>query len=177
MALALLLPLSITGSDVLGTVADGALTSIEGRIVLEDGTTPLPGAVLRVAPLDSEVTYESAATDDEGRFRLADLPAGDYVLSVRDGSRVYQLGPGVRLAPGKHEDVLLGLAPGDAEKGEAEKGEEEEEDDDEELGLIKNSLTITLLAISGVTLLYWGFEELDGDDPLPVDTKASPSSP
>jgi len=184
LALVLVLPLSLAGPDVLAATA-GAMASVEGRLVLADGNTPWSGAVLQVSPVDGDTVFESRASDAKGRFRLADLPAGDYVFSVRDDRQVYRLGPGVRLAPGKHEDVLLGLSPAVADDGE--KGEDGEDDDwddedaegDPDVSLIKNPLSITLIALSGLTLAAWGIDELDDDDKDDEidDLFASPSSP
>ena len=176
LALAFVLPFLLTGPDVLAAVA-GGVASIEGRVVLADGKTPWEGVVLRITPVGSKTTYESASTDAQGRFSLSDLPAGDYTLAVRDGTQLHRMGPGVRLAPGKHDEVLVGIAP-------ARTDDDEEEDDDDEAAavidtettLLDNPLTITLLALSGLTLILWGADELDDDD-NPVDVFASPSAP
>jgi hypothetical protein len=54
---------------------------IRGRVTAADSGAPLRRAQVRLTSQDAR-TAKSATTDTEGRFELADLPAGRYTLTV-----------------------------------------------------------------------------------------------
>jgi hypothetical protein len=54
---------------------------IRGRVIAADSGAPLRRAQVRLTSQDAR-TAKSATTDTEGRFELADLPAGRYTLTV-----------------------------------------------------------------------------------------------
>jgi len=81
--------------DVDLSVATGAL---EGR-VLDARGAPAPGAQVHL--LAGEERLREVAADAAGRWRIANLPAGDYLLQARGAREVSApLGP-VPLAPGE----------------------------------------------------------------------------
>ncbi|MCC6405629.1 MAG: carboxypeptidase regulatory-like domain-containing protein [Planctomycetes bacterium] len=69
-------------------LGDGALL---GRVEHEDGS-PLSGALVLVHPAGDEAhPFPAAASDAEGAFRIAELPAGRYAVEVRAGEDVEEL--------------------------------------------------------------------------------------
>jgi len=73
-AAALLLPLATWGqTDVTTTRLGGVVQSDDGQ--------PLPGALIEVKSLDTGATAR-AVSDSEGRFRVLNLPSGEYAFSV-----------------------------------------------------------------------------------------------
>jgi hypothetical protein len=77
-------------SDVRLAIAAGA---IEGR-VLDDGGRALEGVLVLATPAaDESRPWPPRTTDGNGRFRVEDLPAGDYRISVRAGEGRAGAGP------------------------------------------------------------------------------------
>jgi iron complex outermembrane receptor protein len=80
--------------------------SISGRILSSDGNRPLADVILRL-----DGTPRSATSGADGRYRLAALPPGEYVLTARllgyDEAR-----RSVTLTPGAAVTVDLTLRPG-----------------------------------------------------------------
>ena len=66
-------------------------SSLEGRVV-DEGLEPLPSvevSALRRTFLGGRAQYRleaRAETDDQGRYRFAQLPTGDYIIGVASGS-------------------------------------------------------------------------------------------
>jgi hypothetical protein len=143
------------------------------------GDVPVAGVVLRASTAGGESVYRSGATDEKGHFTLLDLPAGTYGLAVETEAGVYQSPGTVSLAPGSSGQVLLGLAPAKNED-EVRPGVVDEEEDEDRSGItvLKNPLTMTLIALGGLTLVAWGIEENeDRDEGGDIEPPESPSSP
>jgi hypothetical protein len=64
----------------------------------------LPSATVRV-----EHTSLATVTDGGGRFRLADTPAGTYVLRVEAAGYLVLSRPGVLVLPGRHSAITIEL--------------------------------------------------------------------
>jgi hypothetical protein len=72
--------------------------SISGRILSSDGNRPLADVILRL-----DGTPRSATSGADGRYRLAALPPGEYVLTARllgydEARRSVTLTPGATVA-------------------------------------------------------------------------------
>lgn len=84
---------------------DGGTARIRGRVVRADTGAPLPGTQIVLGG----PTVHTATTDDDGRYELAGLPAGRFVLSAfRDGMtlaygqrRAFDQGGPITLADGQ----------------------------------------------------------------------------
>src|SRR4051812_5586946 len=75
------LGLSLGLSALLAAIPLSAQSaSISGRILQKDTRTPVANA--RVVIASGDVTLRSAVTDSAGRYRIAGLVAGRYVLMV-----------------------------------------------------------------------------------------------
>lgn len=78
--------LAVSAVAQVGTEAEvllrvRSLLAIEGRVRFADGS---PGCDLDLAVSQDNPDYDPgwSETDDEGRFRITDLPAGEYLLAV-----------------------------------------------------------------------------------------------
>ncbi|MBI5433373.1 MAG: carboxypeptidase regulatory-like domain-containing protein [Planctomycetes bacterium] len=77
-----------TRPERLVELGDGALL---GRVERED-LSPLSGALVLVHPAGDEAhPFPAVASDSQGSFRIADLPAGRYTVEVRAGEDVEEL--------------------------------------------------------------------------------------
>lgn len=111
LALSLLLMLQATASTVSGTVTKPG------------GTEPLAGATVILAPAnpDGKTSRRTVTSEEDGRFNLRDVAAGDYSLIVQNsryGSALYGQrksgGPGVILSvtPGRSiSDIRISMVP------------------------------------------------------------------
>lgn len=81
---------------------------ISGRVVAADTGTPLRRAQVRIGSPDVRVN-RTVGTDAEGRFEVADLPAGRYSLMVtRDGYVSLQFGQQRPFEPGRPLELTNG---------------------------------------------------------------------
>lgn len=71
---------------------------VKGRVVYKDNSQPLKGVRLRIfTPEDNEGSRRSAFTNDLGEFRLENLAAGKYYVSVQGPGVAAPSGIGMRL--------------------------------------------------------------------------------
>ena len=78
---------------------------LEGSVHAIDTGEPLAGIAVRVVEID-----RSVATDDRGRFRFTDLPAGSYTLEIVSLGEVVEERK-VTLQAGESADLEVSLAP------------------------------------------------------------------
>ncbi len=64
------------------TLADGANGRLQGRVSDAAGDAPLAGVDVLV---QSRAASRSVATDDDGRWRIGNLPEGEYLVVMRRG--------------------------------------------------------------------------------------------
>jgi hypothetical protein len=85
---------------------------VSGRVVTQG--RGVGGALVRLLPVGGarDRWEEEAATDAEGRFTIADLPASTYKPLVRQGALVNRAAPLLNLRAGGVETVELTLEPG-----------------------------------------------------------------
>jgi protocatechuate 3,4-dioxygenase beta subunit len=104
----------------LGDIVLRTAASIEGRVLVENepqadvvvqieslsiGDAPLP-AHLPMHFRPSQIERGTTRTDDRGRFRFADLGAGNYVLTTWTAAGSVTLQARVRLQPGERRDDI-----------------------------------------------------------------------
>ncbi len=92
--------------------ADAAIFS--GKVVDRDGFTPRAGVVVRLVETDTERTFASTPTAEQGTFRIETVPAGSYAVLAETGEGKYLATDRVELGPGENTPVQLALEPGAA---------------------------------------------------------------
>jgi hypothetical protein len=101
LALALMEPLA----------AVQATGTIEGIVVADGSSTPVPWATLTLATTNGRQVATSIATID-GRFSIPDIAPGAYRLAaLKEGFVRNARGTSVTVASGKRTDVSLGIVP------------------------------------------------------------------
>lgn len=86
----------------------GPDTGIDGRVLAEDAKTPIAGAVVKLKHADGAIRAAEPTTDD-GSFRLADLPPGEYSVTVETDEGLYVVSPSVVLEAGTPRTVQMAL--------------------------------------------------------------------
>ncbi|MBL7717876.1 MAG: TonB-dependent receptor [Flavipsychrobacter sp.] len=65
-----------------GSESYGQVYSISGRVIDAADTTSLTGAAVTIAPAGDTTQKKGNITDEEGRFTLADVAPGQYILRI-----------------------------------------------------------------------------------------------
>ncbi|MGH7565277.1 MAG: TonB-dependent receptor domain-containing protein [Gemmatimonadota bacterium] len=94
---ALFLPATVLAQEAAGTVT--------GVVRADNGSETLAGTAVRLLERD-----QATATDDDGRFRFTDVPAGTYTLEIVSLGRVVER-RSVTVGAGETLNVDLALAP------------------------------------------------------------------
>lgn len=87
------------------TLAGTAL--FQGRVVAEDGVTPLEGFVVRIGTEETATVYDSEPTGTDGAFRLDSAPAGSYAVLAQRGETGYLAAENVNLESGVNPPVSI----------------------------------------------------------------------
>jgi len=103
--------------------ADGAV--LAGRVVDREGFTPRAGVVVRLVDVDSERSFASTPTGEQGAFRVEGAPAGSYAVLAETEEGKYLAADRIELAAGDNTPVQLALdrgarplmVPGQTRKG------------------------------------------------------------
>src|SRR5256885_7224580 len=96
---------------LLSSLAFGASGSvISGTVKAPDGAG-LPGAFVRAHNAQTKITF-AVLSDPQGKYRMRDLPAGDYVLRVKAIGYKADPHPGVKVADGQSQSLDFSLQKG-----------------------------------------------------------------
>ncbi|HEX2694527.1 MAG TPA: carboxypeptidase-like regulatory domain-containing protein [Acidobacteriota bacterium] len=90
-----------------------------GFVYGQDGTTPLPGAVVMVKNISSGKVYESAASDGLGVFKVQGLETGLYALGVVSPDGSYNSTDLVGVAANETAKIAIALNPYEKDVREA----------------------------------------------------------
>ena len=82
-----------------------------GFVYGQDGTTPLPGAVIMVKNISSGKVYESAASDGLGIFKVQGLETGLYALGVTSPNGSFNSTDLVGVAANETAKIAIALNP------------------------------------------------------------------
>lgn len=111
---------SVPANLLASTIPSGA-AEISGIILQPDGLTPITGATIKAANLETKEIYSSEKTSRDGVYRLASLPAGSYDLAVETSDGLYASDTLVTAVAGKRQVVSLAIRSGVQEGQESEK--------------------------------------------------------
>ena len=93
-----------------GPVWSSESALFSGRIVDSDRVTPRTGVVVSLYDAESDATYRSQPTTDDGMFRIDSAPAGSYTLLTEAPEGVYLAAENLELSPGKNRPLALTLS-------------------------------------------------------------------
>jgi hypothetical protein len=168
LAVTLAATLTIAFVPAVSLAAEG-LGGLNGRIVSADYRTPVEGAVVKAAHLASETVYESARTSRNGKFHIADLPAGSYELAVATDEGLYPTGTVLSVEANRTGTLALALAPAPSDT--------EEDEDDDKGGFWDKPLVATGTVIGVGLVLAIAADSLLGDSDDPEEIIGTPSIP
>ncbi len=120
-ALALWLTLCLGFAPVLA--APAAAAQVSGRIFQADLSRPASGLSVTATPEGAKEPVASTVTNDDGRFRFASLPAGDYLIIFQNEGGQALAASKVSAVAGEKQSVTLALpaiAPGETATPEGE---------------------------------------------------------
>ncbi len=91
--------------------AGGAL--FQGKVVTEDGVTPVEGVVVRLALKETGTIYDSSPSTTDGGFKVETAPEGEYEVLAQHGDVGYLTAGGVNLKEGENKNVsiVIQIAP------------------------------------------------------------------
>jgi len=102
------------------SAAKDAQGSVIGFIYGQDGTTPLPGAVVKLKNLITGSVYESTPADDYGIFKVQDIQTGLYTYGVATQNGDYNAENLVGFTVEENDVAKLTIVVDPYEKGVAE---------------------------------------------------------
>jgi hypothetical protein len=107
----------------------------------EDGTTPLPGAVVMVKNISSGRVYESAASDGLGVFKVQGLETGLYALGVTSPKGSFNSTDLVGVAANETAKIAIALSPYEREvRGAVQQvNKDQQEKGESRIGLVAGS--------------------------------------
>ncbi|MBD3868539.1 MAG: carboxypeptidase regulatory-like domain-containing protein [Acidobacteria bacterium] len=79
----------------------------QGKVVAEDGITPIEGVVVRLGVEETGTTYNSEPTNGYGAFRLESAPAGSYAVLAQRGDVGFLTAENITLADGENAPVSI----------------------------------------------------------------------
>lgn len=94
-----------------GVTWAGSGASVVGLVTDTSASAPVAGAVVTAQTSDGARQIATTTSDPNGRFVLADLPAGDYRLAVQTPSGDYASPTPVAVADGTRQKVALHVNP------------------------------------------------------------------
>lgn len=112
--LAVLLTLALSMGSLVVFAAPTESSTIRGRVFTPDFEAPVADVSVQLFQKGAEQPLAQAATDTKGRFRLADLPAGAYLLIMFDASGAPLASAAVTAQAGQSSEIALAL-PGAGE--------------------------------------------------------------
>ena len=87
------------------TFAGGAL--FQGKVVTEDGVTPVEGVVVRLALKETGTVYDSNPSTTDGGFKVDNAPVGEYEVLAQHGDVGYLTAESVNLKEGENKNVSI----------------------------------------------------------------------
>ena len=104
LAVALVL-VSVPSATLAGTAV------LKGKVVADDGVTPLEGVVVRIGTEETGAIYDSAPTTAEGAFVVDSAPAGTYAVLAQRGEVGFLAAENLELAAGENRPVAIMIQP------------------------------------------------------------------
>ena len=120
---AAVLILTLTPMLAVTPVASASNAALAGRVFQADGVTPRTDVVVTLVQQESQESFSSMPTTDEGTFNIDSAPAGDYSLIAETPDGAFLAAESIALVEGENRPVSLALTPAQgASSGSAQKG-------------------------------------------------------
>ena len=97
----------------LPTAALAGGVTFQGRVVAEDGATPVEGVVIRIALKETGTIYDSNPSATDGGFQVDAVPEGEYEVLAQYGDVGYLTAESIHLEEGKNRSasIVIQTAP------------------------------------------------------------------
>lgn len=157
--------LFMVGGPVYSDLQVGS--SISGKILSPDKITPVAGAIVKAAEMESKKVYESQATAENGFYEITGLPKGTYDIAVQAEKGLYAVNKLLNVGEIESHSVSLVLNE-NPENPKEEKGEKPEgtEAKKGKPGFWNNPLTATLAVVGIAVVLGFAIEEITEEEPI-----------
>lgn len=139
---------------------------ISGKILSSDKNTPIGGAIVKAAEIESKKIYESKPTIENGYYEILGLEKGTYDIAVQIDNGLYIANKLLNIGEG--EAHTLSLALNETPPGQDEEITPEEfEKKSKKIGFWDNPL-VAVIAITGVALVVGlAIDQFTEDDEPP----------
>lgn len=100
--------------------ADVPTTNISGKVLDQDGVTPVRGVSIQLKDRSSDLIYQSDPSGDSGQYKISNVPDGDYSILVVTPEGTFELPNRLTIVGGKPSmiTVILTAAASRASGGE-----------------------------------------------------------
>lgn len=143
--------------------------SLVGHIYASDMKTPVKNAVVKIRNVDNGREYFSTATDENGSYRIEQIPAGSYVVGITTPDGDYNFGYVVRVKEGELGKLSLALMEGELSLTGQVTGQGPEEYGEKKPSFFWTPAGIAVLMVLTTAALYGTFKLIEGKE------EASPS--
>jgi|Deesub1362B_J571_1020462.scaffolds.fasta_scaffold00006_155 hypothetical protein len=106
----------LTWAELNQSQGTGAL---QGKILALDGSTPFPGALVKLKHLSTGKIFESNLTNNQGYFKVEGLTKGLYLVGVSTPQGDFNANALVGVEPNKTEEIVVVLKPYDQQTAQA----------------------------------------------------------
>jgi hypothetical protein len=83
----------------------------QGRVVAEDGVSPIEGVVIKLAMRETGTLYSSSPSNRDGAFRLDTAPEGTYAVLAQAADGAYLAAESIQLKSGQNQQVAVMIRP------------------------------------------------------------------
>lgn len=146
--------------------AQDEVTDVSGKVLAFDGITPTPDVVVSLTDRTTGESFDSRPSDVQGRYRIPDVPDGEYAISIKTAQGTFDLPTEVVIAGGQPSAITV-ILPEDASEA-LEAGAPDD-------GARGRAVKWIAVASAGALLLVALLRGLGDDDD--EDRDASPSAP
>lgn len=113
---------ALTVASLVGAIASNRpvyaqddVTEVSGKVLAFDGITPAPDVVVSLTDTATGSSFESKPSDVQGRYRIPNVPDGEYAISIKTVQGTFDLPTEVVIAGGQPSAITV-ILPEDASK-------------------------------------------------------------
>lgn len=162
-SVALLLCMALVLSTLPVSLAVSAPSGIAGRVFREDLVTPAANLGVKAIPDGAKDVLAEARTDAKGRFALAGLPAGAYLLLLTDPKGTPLAATRLTTRVGERSDLTLALPDQTPGQNPAAPGQSQTP----RVPWISTTLGATVVLVGAAIVLVAGAKSVTDNDKSP----------